>query len=614
MKRSADPNSDKLKLEFRQKLERYQAAPSENLWDKIELSLDKADAKVYKNRLRVYSWLAAACLALLLTFAGVFALRQWEQTATQAPGLAVKTQPETKAPLQVAAVPEQASRRPASAQPAGSEQHLTETPAALARSRKTLESTPATAQVQAPADRRDLIPEPQSRQLSRSGLLAVTTPAKVPATTSETKLPESTTATTAGAPNAPALAANSNAMARKQNSAGNQTSGSDALPLAAAGSARQPAVSASPAARSGIAKAEQTASTVATENQVASRTVNSIANLQETTQQPEITQGTKTETLLAVAPQKPENDLAEPKTVASELLAQKVNATATEPEEKETAAKPARWVVSGSYAALHFESGIKLAGRAFEAKSSSITSSPGYQQNVTNYQEAVREYNQSTGGAYSQKGGVLVGFKLAKNWVVQTGLSYLQNREQTYSSYIFTRNPNQYGPGPNAMTATPEPETAFQVVLTDSFDPKNTTVTPTSNLTAEYRYDFVSLPLNLRFQADRPELYYFAGAGASLNWLTEAAFSLEDQPYLTAYATPANTKTEATQPDVFRQQLWAVELQAGLGYHVSPKWSVELALNGSQFLKPLIREEAATHTVQENARNLGASFNLGYTF
>src|SRR5687768_4010199 len=83
MKRSADPNSDKMKAEFRHKLENYKAAPSENLWDKIELSLDKEEALVYKNRFHVNSRLAAACLALLIAFAVIFVPRKWEQLENQ---------------------------------------------------------------------------------------------------------------------------------------------------------------------------------------------------------------------------------------------------------------------------------------------------------------------------------------------------------------------------------------------------------------------------------------------------------------------------------------------------------------------------------------------------
>ena len=211
---------------------------------------------------------------------------------------------------------------------------------------------------------------------------------------------------------------------------------------------------------------------------------------------------------------------------------------------------------------------------------------------------------------------MLVGFKLAKNWLVQTGLSYLQNREQTNSSYLFTRNPGQYTPNnPAPVSAQNESETAFQAVLTNSFDPNDIDVMPAGNLTSQYSYEYVSLPLNLRFQTSQPDVYYFAGAGASLNWLTEATFSLEDQQYYKAMtATPVNARTEASQPDVFREKLWAVQLQTGLGYHLSPKWSVELALTGNQFLKTLIREEAAANAEQQNARNLGATFNLGYTF
>src|SRR6478752_8410856 len=91
MKRSADLNSDHVKAEFRQKLENYKAAPSENLWDKIELTLDKEEPKVYKNRFRVYSLLAAACLALLLAFGMLLIPKKWQQFQNGSPELATNT-------------------------------------------------------------------------------------------------------------------------------------------------------------------------------------------------------------------------------------------------------------------------------------------------------------------------------------------------------------------------------------------------------------------------------------------------------------------------------------------------------------------------------------------
>ena len=80
MKRSAadqqHPN-DNFRKGFSHKLKHYQAAPHRDLWNRIELTLDKQEAGIYKKRFKVYSQLAAACLLLLLSAGGFLAYKQW---------------------------------------------------------------------------------------------------------------------------------------------------------------------------------------------------------------------------------------------------------------------------------------------------------------------------------------------------------------------------------------------------------------------------------------------------------------------------------------------------------------------------------------------------------
>ena len=271
-------------------------------------------------------------------------------------------------------------------------------------------------------------------------------------------------------------------------------------------------------------------------------------------------------------------------------------------------------MVSGSYAALSFNSGIRLAGHSFSPKVIDSGSAANYNQNISNYQTAIQEYNHETSSAYSQKGGVLVGFKLAKKWLLQTGFNYFQNREQTNSSYVFARNPG-YGYPPSSFSTDSETPTTLETVLSNNFDPATSQVSPASDYTTLYSYQFYSFPLNLRFQTGEPGIYYFAGAGGSVNFLDQTTVEIQESTIVTTVMANAKAQTEkGTQPDVYRNSLLSVQLETGVGYSFSSHWSAELALTGNRFLKPLIREEHLTGAKQQTARSFGAALNLGYTF
>ena len=283
--------------------------------------------------------------------------------------------------------------------------------------------------------------------------------------------------------------------------------------------------------------------------------------------------------------------------------------------EKKDNAKAGRWTVAGAYGALSFNSGIRLAGRAYEPVPASVGTGNNYNQNISDYQMAIQEYNHETSAAYSQKGGVLVSFQLAKKWLLQTGFSYLQNREKTNSSYVFAKNPGNTYPQPSTTTNS-ESQTTLELVLSDNFDPNSSQVIPASEFTTQYSYQYYNMPLNLRFQTDQKVLYYFAGAGAAFNFLDHTTVEIQDNSnakYM-ALSTARVQPEKDEQPDVYRKSLLSVQLETGLGYQFSSHWSAEFALTGNRFLKPLIRDEQLTGTKQQTARSFGAALNLGYTF
>ena len=80
--------SGPLKEVFRKKLEPLKAAPSDQLWERMELSLDRQEAARHKRHWQLYAQLAAAVLLLLLSAGAWLA---YEQLQPQTP-LAVQTE------------------------------------------------------------------------------------------------------------------------------------------------------------------------------------------------------------------------------------------------------------------------------------------------------------------------------------------------------------------------------------------------------------------------------------------------------------------------------------------------------------------------------------------
>lgn len=617
MKRSADPNSDNLKAEFRQKLENYKAAPSENLWDKIELSLDKEEAKVYKNRFRVYSWLAAACLALLLAFSALLVPQKWESFRNGSPELATNVA-NKKQPGVVKAGKETLVPAPANIAMQAQEHTPSEAPGVIKETPETNCETVGKSVSKVKSKASDIRNENSSgnNQLAYNSMAAPeqaapeqsvavasepTVETAVPAsakngiakaTDQVTTSPGLTVASAARsqAPGASVVAKPSSSRITKNENSGNVAEISETAKIG------------NVAAANGELETAKPTAVLAQQNSVTNQQENASTNLKSETASAAKAGEQKAEILAADMPK------TETLTEASESGKKK----------EKTGGKISRWLVSANYAALAFNSGIKLGSKPYKIPEDNSLVSTMEKENLTAYQNAIQEYNEHTSGTYSQAVGLQVGFKLNDNWLLQTGFGYLNNHEETPATYSFMEQPGNSYPGTVAPNPDSGPQTAFENSVSNSFNPATTKVNQDAEYTAHYRYQFYNVPVTVRYQTAGQGLYYFAAGGGSVNWLSETSVQTEPeqaQPTAQMLPTQPNQRSdELNKTSFFRKTLLAVQLQTGLGYRFADHWQAELALTGNQFLKPLVKDETAAGASQRKARNYGALVSLGYSF
>ncbi len=551
MKKSAEPNSDKMKMEFRRQLENYKAAPSENLWDKIELGLDKEAALTYKNRMRNYARLAAAFVVLLFMVGLVLVTKRLPQFNTPDPAIpATETSaidvpdPGTEitagrmsAPVQAPAAPV-AQNAPEKVD-ARKQQSLPETTPAA---EKTVGFTPQKV-ASAPVNQAGVL---KTKRIPKAGLIAI----------------------------AAGIKGSAKNVIKTNGTAGNS----------------KPITSSNAAGN--VADATVTRTAASQTNEIIEAQPATAAN-----QQPASVE----------TPNAPETVLAQTKATAvpqdsvkAPVQAPAAIAANTTEEELEAPEKMYRWSVAANYSAVHFNSGIRLAPKQ-------LTDNGVNSKEIAGYESAIKEFNQETTSAYSLVSGIGLGFKLTNNWMVQTGMNYARFREQTISSYVFNRDPNGGSGATNGQT-----QTTIQTVLGEEFDPNSTFVIPVTAYTTLYSYEYVSVPVSIRFQTDKPEFYYFGAAGLTFNWLTDA--SIEKVEGSKANISAITQDINRAQNGLFRNSLMSVQLQSGLGYHISSRWHGEFGVTGNQFLRSLVKDEKAAGTKQRKPVNIGATFSLGYSF
>jgi hypothetical protein len=624
MRKSAEPNSDRLKAEFRQKLEKYEAVPSEGLWERLDLSLEKEAAAAYKNRMRVYARLAAACLLLLVAFSLVFVSGSLQPYSEQDPRIVIfgnLTDQDPEAEVAEKAAPRH-YRLPENAIASGKKVPPAETgnedaepvsgpeageaagvetdalsPAAeelLAASTGNGTENEVSEQASEPAVKKTVpliaaassavkSTAPEQNMLSGSPASAIAA-GKTKAVNSHS--PETYTGIAASDAKM-AIAATEGAS---ENNAGKQTAGLEPAAVLAGNLARETK-----------GQSQELASVLESESNALEGTGTTVAesrdNALAAAKDPAIFEEViKLPALLAIT--RPDSALA-----------------GAMPEETKTAAKSlkngSRWAVKVAYAGFSFDPGMKLASQVGEVPpvkdnfgSSLVLPNPHARktQSVQQYYAAIDEFNHNTQAAYSFRVSVLADYKLTEHISLQSGLQASQNRAVTSTTYLFQGRAAALG-ATTSLVAGPEQESILQTVMGQEYEPFTRYIS-TEPFEVEYRYYYVGVPLNLRFQLGKNAFRYFAATGVSLNQLMRAETQNKH----------AEFGSVTVEQKFYRQTMPTAMLQLGIGYKVADRLQLETALEGSRNLRSLLKDAQAAGRKQQYGQSLGASVGLSYRF
>ena len=618
MNRSAEPNSDKMRAEFRQKLENYQAAPSESLWDKIELSLDKEEAKVYKNHFRIYSRLAAACLLLLLGFAMFYIPHKIKQLNTETSGLSTADEQNLEREIALKEAPEPASE-------------------AVANSSFSTESTvdnSATKNIFTQS------PEAQTYELQNITIKdkrlnpekTVAFSAKKVKTNAVSSLNnfgvppknaiafEPKTATVAPQVNTYAISPAAPGSGLHSTEPTAQEITPNPVPdVAAAALNYKPTAAKISNTDEGIGSAaEKTMANpgfMASDNNVENYSTDSKPTFpaKNTT----VLENSENQQVIALKNNKPSavklpvNVFALPDTNILKTIPEAANLMKVA-NENNAILKPGKWLLALGYSGSSFHSGIRLAS---PHPQDSTPSNPIQDYNAAQYIAAIDEFNKQSKPAYSQAFSFGFGYKISENWLIQSGLKFACNQSRSQSHYVFTKkNLGSSNLNPPDMS---QAQPVFEFALNDSFNPAATQIHETNVRETTFRFVQIGLPLHIRYQTGSKTFYYFAGAGATLYRLKTAIIVEDGQEniYPVPVGNPSYSLIAASlSPQIFRKWLPAAELQTGIGYKLTSHWQAEISLQGEQYLKPIFQNEHETGTKQQNPVALGAGLNVAYSF
>ncbi|KAA9340068.1 outer membrane beta-barrel protein [Adhaeribacter soli] len=623
MRKSAEPNSDRLKAEFRQKLEKYEVAPSESLWERLDLSLEKEAAAAYKNRMRIYARLAAACLLLLVAFSLVFVSGSLQPYSEQDPRVVIfgNITDQEQAPMVAENATPADNRLPKNAiasgkkvQPSAPGKEMTE-PDLEQQGIGTTGTETGELRLQA-EEPLSALTDNEARHEARDQEHGVASKNSVPLIAAATSAVKST------APELNTLSGSNTSTV----SAGKLNTGSAYSPEIKTGitasAAKMAIASTEGADGNNIGKqtadseqASESAGSLARETkgqpqEIASALVSENNPLEGTGDSP----GESREDAFAAIkdPAIFEEVIKLPALISLTRLDSVLAGTQQEETKKDKPLKNvSRWAVKVAYAGSSFDPGMRLASQVDEVPpvkdnfgSSLILPSPHARkmQSVQQYHAAIDEFNHNTKAVYSFRVSVLADYKLTEYFSLQSGLHISQNRAVTSSTYLFQGRGTASG-ALTTLTAGPEQETILQTVMGQEYEPF-TRYIQTEAFEVEYRYYYVGVPLNLRFQLGNKAFRYFAATGISLNQLMRAETRNKH----------AEFGNVAVEKGFYRQMMPTAMLQLGIGYKVAERLQLETALEGTRNLRSLIEDVQVAGRKQHYGKGLGASVGLSYSF
>ncbi|SHI72404.1 hypothetical protein SAMN02745146_1505 [Hymenobacter daecheongensis DSM 21074] len=497
---SGPPTGD-LEHLFRQKFAEAEVPPRASLWEQIDHNLVVGQNETYRRRLLLYRWVAAASVALLVSFGSWFGLRYGGLSGGK---------------------PELAARTAASAQPGRASAVGTDA-ASSAAERLALGQSAAEAATAAASSTMS-----SSGMAANNGALAAGSAS--PQAAGAVLADAAVAASQRAAGFAARLGALAGAEAPRAGRTGTGSGSADfrsgvARSAGAAGGPAQLALASGPM----LAAASQS-----------SQSAGYSAALAELDARLAALQSGLSYGRPALLPQQP--------LVASLTSAPGQPADA---EQKETAGRPRRWRLLGSYAASAYSPNADFSRPGASATYSSRNAPVG---SPDSYGVAAAEYRQHLRAGLGQRAALTASYTMNKHWTLLTGLEAAEQRASSRTSYGFL---DSHHAAVEAGAANMDPDIIQYRA-------------PVSHATY-YRYRTAGLPVGVRYGTAKPGVSVYAKVGAVVNVLLNSRAELEGAPE----ATKVYNLASASSP--YRRVQLAARAGAGARYQpANARWSVSV--------------------------------------
>jgi hypothetical protein len=243
------------------------------------------------------------------------------------------------------------------------------------------------------------------------------------------------------------------------------------------------------------------------------------------------------------------------------LSAEEINALA-EAEDKKDKEKTDRspWLglggSAGSYAPSTVVSGGSLMASADQVSPNSFVASQGIPQS----------YSETIGSAYSA--GVSAGFRIAKRWVVQSGVNYINQKVDYTTSYVGVSAANEA----KAMTRDYLAETSYDVMVTNPYEVSSAT-------------EILSIPAQIGFLIINRKFGWQLNTGVSTDFLLRN--TLTDKS-----GARGKISEGAGQDSPYRSVNGAALLNTELSYQIGNHYRIALVPGIRYSFKPMLKENA----------------------
>lgn len=559
MSSAANDKREQLEEEFRRRMYDAEAAPSADLWARIDHDLTVQENSVYKSRMVLYRQLAAACFVLFVLAAALF-MYQFSKDAKQHSVATV--QPEKTAPAIAAPAAGEISTPEALAATSTQEQAAQQLGEEASQTAKagTIKKPGITAPMFAAAPART----------SPAGVTAqAATPLEAPAAayTYTINLPKNKARLESMAANSGRSFTNSKIRLSAENAGETKTAFASLQPFYQ--TARQ-AITAAPSPSSNHTIQTLPAATQLLRNPVAGLVAsNTTFSGNGTTY-------------------KQQQELA--------LL---LNG-----KKESKSSSDSRWTVGMAYAPSYFEQNIGMSDQMMDAASmySLASGAPAVSSSAARkVEDAQDEYAENTDPGFSFSFDAKLGFKLARKLKLLTGVGYAQNTARTKSSYIIRQLQVQ-----NNDRAALEPAIAFLPAFSNGFSTDSVSVTRTEEYNVQYRYRHLTLPVGLQYEGRlSKDWYWYAASGVAANFLIQSTIMASNDE-----VSDVNFDSGDNSP--FRKVQLSGNVSMGVGKRLSNAVSVSVGPEFRGYFTTLLAEPGNALAPQGKPYTIGLNMAVNY--